>query len=327
MKNFLTVCLITQIIQLNSARSQTQANYNYYNQPSPPDKPSLFAPGLISDGFANRDFALSPDGNEIFYTIQQRDLVSMIMHVQRVNGRWSLPEVAEFCGIYNDLEPAFTIDGKRLFFSSNRPLNSFDSAGDYNIWYVEKKNGRWSSPFALGTQVNSEKDEFYPSIAKNGNLYFTTQLESGKGKEDIVVSEWRNAEYLPPVSLPEAINSKNFEFNAFVDPDEQFIIFSGYGRSDDLGRGDLYISVKKSGAWQPAINLGKNINSAAIDYCPFVSWDKKYLFFTSSRTNYKAPFNKKQTAAQLKKGLLSPGNGFDDIYWLKFDEMLREFEK
>src|SRR5438477_2233739 len=315
MKLFLTACLI---LPLASAHSQKLVKYDYYNQRLPTDTPALFAPGVISDGFSNRDFALSPDGNDIFYTIQQRDLVSFIMHAQKKNGKWSEPEVAEFCGIYNDLEPAFAADGKRLFFSSNRPMSVTDSVGDYNIWYVDKISGEWSHPVPLAAAVNSAKDEFYPSVARNGDLYFTTQLESGKGKEDIVVSRWKNGEYLPPVSLPEAINSKGYEFNAFIDPDEQFIIFSSYGRADDLGKGDLYISVKKNGQWQEAVNLAKNINSSSLDYCPFVTWDKKYLFFTSSRTNYKSPFTKKQTAAELRKGLQGPGNGLDDIYWVRF---------
>jgi len=325
MRLFLIAYLILQLYH-GPAYSQGMS-YKYYNQGLPPDKPTLFAPGVISDGFANRDFVISPDDNEIFYTLQQRDLVSVIMYAHKIKGKWSTPQVAEFSGIYNDLEPAFTADGNRLFFSSNRAITASDSIGDYNIWYIDKENGSWSSPVALGPQVNTTKDEFYPSLAKNGNLYFTTQLESGKGKEDIVVSAWKNGEYLAPVSLPDAINTKNFEFNAFVDPDEQFIIFSSFGRSDDVGRGDLYISVKKAGVWQPALNLGIKINSPSLDYCPFVTWDKKYLFFTSSRTSFKAPFNKRQSAAELKKNLQSAGNGLDDIYWMRFDEVLKQFEK
>lgn len=307
--------------------SQMSLSKDYFDQQLPSTIPIPFAVGIISDGLSNRDFTISPVRDEIFYTIQQRDLVSVIMHVYKKNGKWSEPEVASFSGIYNDLEAAFSHDGKKIYFSSNRPVSADDSTRDFNIWFVEEKNGSWSQPTALGHVVNSEKDEFFPSVTKNGNLYFTTEFATGKGKEDIVLCEWKNGEYQPPVSLPEAINSKGFEFNAFVDPDEQFIIFSGYGRSDDLGKGDLYISMKKGGEWTPAINLGKNINSNTLDYCPFVSWDKQYLFFTSSKFSYKAPFNKKQTAAELKKGLQSAGNGLDDIYWVRFESILKELVK
>lgn len=303
------------------SHSQTGNSNNYFEN-KPGKIPVLFAPGIISDGFSNRDFTISPDGDEIFYTIQQRDLVSTIMYLHKKGGKWSEPNVASFSGIYKDLEATFAANDKKIFFSSNRPLNANDSTNDFNIWFVEKINGSWSTPVALGPVVNSERDEFYPSLTKNGNLYFTTQLETGKGKEDIVMCEWKNGEYQPPLSLPDAINSKGFEFNAFVDIDEQFILFSGYGRNDDLGKGDLYISIRKNGEWQPAVNLGKNINSTFLDYCPFVSWDKKYLFFTSNRITYKSPFTKRQTVAELKKGLQNAGNGMDDIYWIRFDSVL-----
>jgi len=116
--------------------------------------------------------------------------------------------------------------------------------------------------------------------------------------------ELKNGHYLSPISLSEAINSKGYEFNAFVDPDEQFILFSAYGRNDDMGQGDLYLSVKKDGHGNKQVNL-KNINSTALDYCPFVTWDKKYLFYLVE-ASYKSPFSKKQTVSDLRKRLLNP---------------------
>jgi len=308
------------------SHSQTTSINDYLKQVLPGDIPKIFAPGVISNGFANRDFTISPSGDEIFFTVQQSNLVSVVMNATKRNGKWSDPMVASFSGIYNDLEATFTTDGMRLFFSSNRPLNPGDSTIDYNIWYTEKKIGSWTQPVALDSMVNSVRDEFYPSVTKSGNLYFTTQLETGKGNEDIVVCELKNGHYLPPVSLSESINSKSYEFNAFVDPDEQYILFSSFGRNDDMGHGDLYLSVKKDNVWQPAVNLA-NFNSSALDYCPFVTWDRKYLFFTSSRASYKSPFNKRQSIEDLKKGLSNPGNGLDDIYWVRFDNVLNRFKK
>ncbi len=306
--------------------SQSISIKDYFKQALPGEIPEIFAPGVISNGFANRDFTISPAGDEIFFTIQQLNFVSVVVNSTKRNGNWSDPVVASFSGLYNDLEASFTFDGKRVFFSTNRPMSPDDSTNDYNIWYTEKKNGLWSDPIPLDSVVNSNRDEFYPSIAKNGDLYFTTQIETGRGKEDIVICEFKDGHYLPPASLPEAINSKGFEFNAFVDPDEQYILFSSFGRSDDRGHGDLYLSIKKDSQWQPAVNLS-NINSVSLDYCPFVTWDKKYLFFTSSRASYKSPFLKRQTIPDLKTGLSNSGNGLDDIYWVRFDNILDTFKK
>jgi len=318
--------LILFVLLGRFSHSQTISKNDYFGQALPGDVPKIFSPGVISNGFANRDFTISPAGDEIFFTLQQSNLVSVVMNSRKENGKWTGPVVAPFAGIYNDLEASFAADGKRLFFSSNRPLKQGDSTEDYNIWYTDKKNGLWTEPIPLDSIVNSEKDEFYPSVTKNGDLYFTTQLETGKGKEDIVICEFRNGQYLSPISLPEAINSKGYEFNAFVDPDGQYILFTSFGRSDDMGRGDLYLSIKMDDQWQPAINLTK-INSTSLDYCPFVSWDKKYLFFTSSKASYKSPFSKKQSITDLQKGLSNAGNGLDDIYWVRFDNILNASKK
>jgi WD40-like Beta Propeller Repeat len=88
---------------------------------------------------------------------------------------------------------------------------------------------------------------------------------------------------LESVALDTGVNSALYEFNAFVSPDEQFILFTAFGRKDDKGRGDIYVSTKnEKGNWLPAKNL-EVINSEKLDYCPIVSFDNKTLFFTSER--------------------------------------------
>ncbi|MBK8496879.1 MAG: PD40 domain-containing protein [Chitinophagaceae bacterium] len=160
-----------------------------------------------------------------------------------------------------------------MFFSSNRPLSGSEIK-DFDIWVVEKENGKWGEPRNLGAPVNTKEDEFYPSITKTGNLYFTAAYKNGIGKEDVFMAKLENGKYGEPVPLDTAVNSKTYEFNAFVSPDEDFIIFTSYGRKDDNGRGDLYMSIKDaSGNWQPAKHLSM-LNSAKLDYCPFVSFDK-----------------------------------------------------
>jgi Tol biopolymer transport system component len=281
------------------------------------DTATIFGPGIISDGFSNRDMALSPDGNDLYYTLQwSYGLFSVILHSAKKNGEWTKPETASFSGRYNDLEPAYSPDGQKLFFTSNRPLHEYDSSKDYDIWFMLRKRDGWEGPFNAGSEINTARDEFYPSLAKNGNLYFTR--DNGETKDDIFMSSIKNGKYEEPVRLPDAVNSKNFDFNAFIDPDENFIIFSSYKRADDLGGGDLYYSLRRNGNWQPAVHFGKNINSSALDYSPFVSGDKKYFFFTSKRQLAEFPFKVSKTAAQIREVLNSFGNGNDDIYIMNF---------
>jgi hypothetical protein len=285
------------------------------------DTPRVFGPGSISDGFSNRDMALSPDGNELFYTLQwSYGLFSVILQAKKINGQWTKPETAWFSGRFNDLEPAFSPDGNRVFFTSNRPLKETDSnKKDYDIWYLEKKGNDWEGPFNAGPVINTSSDEFYPSLAKNRNLYFTR--DNGDSKDDIFLSPFNNGRYQTPAALPDAVNSRGYDFNAFIDPDENFIIFSSYKRSDDLGGGDLYFSVKKEDSWSPAIHLGNSINSTSLDYSPFVSSDRRYFFFTSKRQLIKFPFPKSKTLSEIRVLLQTYGNGNDDIYIMNFKDV------
>jgi hypothetical protein len=293
-----------------------------------PDTPALFANGIINTGLNERDMAISPDGKELFYTvlIQPSSFLAIISMKKDAAGKWSKPEVASFSGRYSDLEPAFSADGNKLFFVSNRPVSG-DQHKDYDIWYMEKVNGQWGPPKNAGPAVNTAGNEYYPSVAQNGNLYFTAEYKKGVGREDIYVAKWENGQYTASVALDTAVNSTMWEFNAFVSPDEQFIVFSSNGRKDEKGRGDLYISRKDAqGQWLPAKNVAI-LNSDKIDYCPFVSFDKKILFFTSERHNLASSFaGKAVNYLQLHDMRNSILNGGGNIYWIRFDAVLNSLK-
>src|SRR3954471_6772164 len=86
-----------------------------------PDAPKIYLPNIVSSGYNERDMAISPDGTEMFYTIQAlRSGIRVIVHRSVADG-WKNGETAPFSGQYSDLEPAFSPDGKKLFFASNRP--------------------------------------------------------------------------------------------------------------------------------------------------------------------------------------------------------------
>lgn len=291
--------------------------------PSPEGVAILFGNDEVSDGFGNRDMAISPAGDEFFYTMQQGEQLSVILHsVKRGNG-WTTPEVASFSGKFSDLEPAFSPDGNRLYFVSRRPEND-EPKKDYDIWYVSRNAKGWSAPERLPAPVNSAGNEYYPSVTRTGDIYFT--LDVGESKEDIVVCKKRSdGSYAAPVSLPPAINSAGYEFNAYVDPDDTMILFTAHNRPGGFGNGDIFISRKNSSnEWMNAVNAGPLINSPRLDYCPFISPDKKFLFFTSNITTISQPFEKTATARELKKSLLKAGNGLDDIYWIDFKTVLQQ---
>ncbi|RFN58400.1 PD40 domain-containing protein [Marixanthomonas ophiurae] len=264
-----------------------------------------------------RDFTISKDGNEAYFTIQSPNQeISQLAYIKRKKNKWSKPELLPFCDSYMYLEPFLSFSNNRLFFVSDRPLHdSIKSKKDFDIWYVDrnKKNGEWSKPKNIGKPINSELDEFYPSVSKNNNLYFTMVSPDGFGKDDIYYCEWKNNKYSKPVLLSENINSDGYEFNAFISEKEDFIIFSKYNQKDGQGSGDLYISKKDTnGKWKKAKNLGVPLNTKYMEYCPFYDEKNQILYFTSKRNNIKS--KKFNTISDFKKYINESNNGLSKIY-------------
>ena len=317
MKNLLSLSFLIICITVSAQKNIS------ISLSSPPEKLSMFGENAISTFINERDFAVSPDGNEMFFTISTpRSSFQTIVYCKKEKeGTWSQPEVAPFAGTYSDLEPAFSVDGNTMYFSSNRPVSG-DAPKDFDIWKVSRVGSAWGKPENIGSPVNTTADEFYPSITKNGSLYYTAAYDGGVGKEDIYVSVLSGNGYQKPVPLDTAVNSRFYEFNAFVAPDERYILFTSYGRKDDAGGGDLYISVKDSaGKWQPAKNL-KELNSRQLDYCPYVSPDGKTLFITSERHQLPATFpDTRATYKGVVARLLNPANGTGNIYWIDFKKI------
>jgi Tol biopolymer transport system component len=306
----------TLVILLGSlfGHAQTKAPFSFQK---PPETVSLFQKDVVNTFLNERDFAISPDGNEIFFTVTTpRSSIQTIVYCSKdKSGKWSKPVIAPFAGTYSDLEPAFNGDGSILYFASNRPVEGTEPK-DFDIWKVERSGKTWGTPVNIGPVINTTGDEFYPSISKSGNIYFTAAYEGGPGKEDIYVSEFKDETFQKPVPLDTAVNSRFYEFNAYVSPDESVILFTSYGRADDAGGGDLYASFKRDGKWQPARNI-KELNSARLDYCPYISPDGTTVFFTSERNALPRTFSKtKATYQDIVDATLSPLNGSGNIYWV-----------
>ena len=294
------------------------------------DKTPVVQPFLsdIISQFPNvRDLTISLQEDEIYFTIQSYlGEISTIVTCKRKDGKWSDPEVASFSGMHKDLEPFLSPDQLRLYFVSNRPTDSISKKPkDYDIWFVERRDvsQAWSLPKNIGSPINTPEDEFYPSVSAFNNLFFTRDGAGSKGKDDIFKSKWENGKYTSPVSLNDSINTSGYEFNAFIAPDESFLLYTCYNRDDGMGSGDLYISYKKQNdEWSVAENMGKEINSGQMDYCPFVNVKSGILYFTSKRSDVKSRFDKRQNASELLKEMNKYPNGQSRIYQVNIKEIM-----
>jgi len=265
-----------------------------------------------------RDFCLSENNEEAFFTIQSANQdLSQIVCVK--NSKWDQPELMPFCDEYSYMEPFLTSDGKRLYFASDRNKNdSAKTKSDFDIWFVERINlkSSWSKPINVGNNVNSDNNEFYPTLASNNNLYFTMDSKNGLGKDDIYFCKWNGKEYAQPEILNTQINSEGYEFNAFISLDETFLIYTKYNAKDGLGSGDLYLAKKdKSGEWMKAENMGSDINTKYMEYCPFYDNKNATLYFTSKRNNLNP--TKFKSLKEYQAYISNSENGLSKIYKYK----------
>jgi hypothetical protein len=272
-------------------QNETNNSLLYLNQTPPGLKPEVFAPGLISTS-DEYEFGsvFSKNADKLVYAERlDENWKAEIRYTEIKNGKWTAPKRLDLDTAYGYNDPYVSEDGKILFYVSNRTMNGKGKSKDFDIWYQEMNDEKWSEPINIGNVINSEYNEFYVSITNNKTIYFASNSNHSPDNEwdyDIYYSKMQDVDYQPPVNLGTSINTKYFECDAFVSPDESYIIFCS-SRPGGFGQGDLYISFKdENGEWTIAKNMGELINTETHEFCPFVTMDGRYFSYTSRSDIY-----------------------------------------
>lgn len=287
-----------------------------YAAPQPLPEPALFGAGIISTGDYETHPAFTPDGRTLYFVKSTPTFRFWTIVVSRFEGgRWTEPEVAPFSGRYSDADPFITADGQQLYFISERPAPDKppSKTRDLDIWVMDKTPTGWGEPRNPGAPVNSGGAEWYPTLTRDGTIYFGSDRPGGSGATDLYRARLVNGQYAAPENLGAAINTEFEEYEPFIAPDESYLIFMAAGRPDGrAGSADLYLSYRRAGVWTKAQNLGEPINSNATEYSPKLSPDGKYLFFASTRG--RRPPEQRLSYQDLLTWLRGPRNGLGDIY-------------
>jgi len=254
-------------------------------------EPRVFAEGIVSTEGVDFAPVFSRDMKELYFTSMNPPQPAQVFIMIFDGRQWSAPTEAPFCGGFDTGTPALSPDGRTLYFSSNRPLEqSLQSFEPSNIWMVQKTSSGWSDPQELGPPINSSSYERCPSLARDGTMYFQSNVPGGKGKIDIYMASSENGRFAMPVNLGGAVNTEGVEADPCIAPDQSYLVFYSYGRDDGHGEGDLYVSFRDADDnWTKAMNLGPTINTEAEENFPALSPDGKYLFFSSTREGRRFP--------------------------------------
>lgn len=295
----------------------------------PPGKASLVGDGVISTRDYEQNSSFSADGRTLYFT--KRTLwpayASVLCESHQVNGRWSEPTVLPFSGRDYDSDPFVTADGSRLYFASKRPVDGREHR-DRDIWYADRTSSGWSTPHRVPAPVSSDADEAYPVIVKDGSLYFTSSpRDSAAQQVDTYRAQWVGDHFAPPVQIPGDSDRVYGRLQAYVSPDESYMVFVSWHDDDTkteagiYSPGDLYLSERVNGVWQRGRHLPAPINSAAAERAPMVSGDGRTLYFTSERGFATAHPSRATTYDELERHLHESRNGLGDIYQVPIETL------
>lgn len=106
-------------------------------------------------------------------------------------GKWSEPKpAAELNSDADELSPYLSADGKTIYFSSNRQGSLKSGSAtipSFDIYYSEKKDGKWDKPLQLFGAVNTMDDELWPSLSGDGKTIYFTRT-SAAGSKSLIIS-------------------------------------------------------------------------------------------------------------------------------------------
>ncbi len=207
--------------------------------------------GINTEGVNEGSVTFSPDGKTMVFakgnTGKKKGSFDIDLYISRFrNSVWSEPTPINI----NDPEawdssPAFSPDGRTLYFSSNRtgPKNRRIGYGGNDIYAATMDpRGRFSRVRNLGPEINTHGNEMFPYLAEDGKLYFSSDGHPGFGNLDLFVVKRANGR-TNVENLGQPVNSTGDDFSIFLfRPDRGFFTSN---RDGGKGDDDIYTFVNE----------------------------------------------------------------------------------
>lgn len=276
---------------------------------SPATAPVPFAPGVISRTVSASAPAFFPGGNRVIFERVDDERRELYLSRQ-VGGRWTTPILAPFSGTWHDLEPAISVDGSYVVFTSSRPpdargapLDGHWSGRDFpgrggNLWEVERRAGGWGKPRRLSANVNAGSSVFEPTLAADGTLYFM-RPDAGTGRFHLFRAARIGGDYGPAAPLPFG-EAGSVDVDPAIAPDQSYIVFGS--NRDGLKRLSLFISFNHEGTWSEPLRLPDWVNGATSNQDTHLSADQKTLYFSHDSLIWQVPFQPVLAWAHAQQG-------------------------
>lgn len=204
---------------------------------------SLFNEEEINEG----SIAFSPDGNTVVFAKGNSDdkrgrlNIDLFMSTMK-NGEWTKPQIMPINSPDAwDSSPAFSQDGKTIYFASDRP----GGLGGSDIYRARlNERGRWGDVQNMGPTINTTEEEMFPYVSPDNKLYFASNGHAGFGMLDIFVAV-NSGGNITVQNMGPSINSSYDDFG-LIYSDFPFEGFFSSNRPGGKGDDDIYSFVDNS---------------------------------------------------------------------------------
>ena len=180
-----------------------------------------------------------------------------------------------------EVSPLLTHDGQSLYFV--RALYSENIGGKYagmDIWMSQRQSdGTWSKASNNIGMLNNKDNNAVLGIKSDDQVLYL--LNTYNNQRGIAFTKKHNAKWTSPevIEVP-GISREDF-VGFYMSPDYDVLLISMRRGGND--NEDLFVSEKNNkGDWSAPVNLGTTINTEGFEISPFLSDDKKRLYFASN---------------------------------------------
>lgn len=196
-----------------------------------------------SDDRAEGALAFSPDGNMVVFARGNAkgkkggEEVNLYISYFR-GGVWTEPRMMRISDPRAwDSTPAFSKNGKTLYFSSNR-RGGYGGTDIYSATLDGR--GNWGRVANMGPEINTKGNEMFPFVSFDNRLYFSSDGHPGLGGLDLFVAV-RKAGEINIENLGVPMNSSADDFGlSYMSHDKGY--FSS-NRESGMGDDDIYAFV------------------------------------------------------------------------------------
>lgn len=143
-------------------------------------------------------------------------------------------------------------------------------------------HAEWQPPVNIGSAINSDSNDWYPAIARDGSfVVFVSERPGGHGSSDLWISTRDSGQWQAPRNLGPQVNTPYCESAPYLTEGDSVLYFASMAPGGEGGM-DIYWCNVVEGVAGPKQNFGPPVNSGALDCCPVISGDGSTIYFCST---------------------------------------------